>query len=56
MTFLFPQLCLKEELLKMMRDSVNESDLVQWIKVGFVAGPLYRFLLLLQSLKLRTSF
>ncbi|XP_066926622.1 eukaryotic translation initiation factor 4 gamma 2-like [Clytia hemisphaerica] len=32
MTFLFPQLCLKEELLKMMKEGANEDELIQWIK------------------------
>ena len=33
MTFLFPHLCLKEDLMKMMKQGVSENDLVKWVKV-----------------------
>merc|ERR1712048_1042983 len=34
MTFLFPHLCLKEELLKMMADGKDENSLIKWMKTN----------------------
>jgi len=43
LTFIFPHLCLKEDLLALMRQGDTEESLVQWIKdnvVGKVTGKL----------------
>jgi len=33
MTFLFPHLCLKEDLLKLIIDGTDENEIIKWTKV-----------------------